>query len=500
MNEPFVTLDLRIKTESDTLSKPSAPTFRPDERKRIIPPVGNIKTTKHPSTTTAASSNDRNLFKRDLLGKSQSSKAEVTLKPSRQSKSKASKDKKPSLIASDSDDEKDDAIKALGSSGKKVSTRPVTKTLSKKPDTKTLAKSRSPTKPETPKTKTVYKSANLNATKNVKLDTTKSLSQSQAAIERENQLQEEYIKLKLKSKEMKNTLQEYADKFIGLEDELKEKDQQLQELQQQLRDSQNERIQNLDTLRDFAKKEEQWLRTERELKSLAANREEVEFQQQRKLEELDSLLRKTEQRYLSPTQSFHPDGRGGRDDGFIEQNRVLEALRVELETVRKESRLKDSRILELETANAHKTQELNRLKEQMESAERSNRGTTAKIDELKEAKMHLEEKVNRLKKKLEDERNKFQNEKKAEIDEKKNKIKQLKTELKQAEASVQKLTEEKKVLEFEVEKQASVNAALERSLERAKDEIIELQQQQYALSFNYVMFIWHWEKAKHSVR
>ena len=163
-------------------------------------------------------------------------------------------------------------------------------------------------------------------------------------------------------------------------------------------------------------------------------------------------------------------------------------MRVELESLRKENRIKGARILELELSGNNKNQDSGKMNEQIESLERINRTQASKIEELKENKVHLEDKVNKLKTKLEGERGKFESQKQVEIDEKRDKIQRVKAELKEKELLVQKLLEEKRMLEFELGKQSNVNATLERALDLAKSELIDLQQKQYNLHYYYKTF------------
>ena len=148
-------------------------------------------------------------------------------KISKQSKSNLSKTKISDLISSDSDYDrsgsKDRVNKLLSSSGKKAKAQTRNRFNDKASDVKTLKKSRSPPKQEFLKSRTVTKGTSSNLAINSKASSSKSTSQLRA-VAAESLFQEKYVNLKLKSKDMKKTLHEYADRCVHLEDRLHERD------------------------------------------------------------------------------------------------------------------------------------------------------------------------------------------------------------------------------------------------------------------------------------
>lgn len=327
--------------------------------------------------------------------------------------------------------------------------------------------------------------SNPKTLKGRKPDAASTINQLKHALnDRDNLLQEKYINLKFRSKELRNTLQEYVNKCLDLEDALKLKDQQLQDLQHQNKQLQTELNKKTETSNDLVKQQEHWNKTEKALRDENKALEESEASLRRKLKELELLAQSNESKYLSQIQALQTE-KQERSDGVLakegiiaEQKRLIEAQRIEIENLQKECEAKESRILQVEAVSSLKIQDCQRLKEQMEEMEKNNKVYVSTIEDLKEKNSQWVEKVNKLKKKLEDERNHFQEEKQMSLQSKKEKIKKLRAELKQSESFALKLSDEKKALQFEIEKQTSLNSTLEKSMMQLKGEIVNLHQLQ----------------------
>ena len=283
-------------------------------------------------------------------------------------------------------------------------------------------------------------------------------------------LEDKYRRLQCKAREMRKLLREYALKCSDIEELLDERTEQLQASQNNLKRVQLEHLKHFESLHKYAEKEEEWAKTEQQLRAVLQEFSLSEQQQKKRFEELEALINFNEQKYVAQVQALEAEKQRiygdmqARDQIMNEQTRVLETLQNELNALRSEKKLRTDQYKELENSNLLKDEEIKRLKDQLADAE----VRMKEIEQLRTAKSHLEEKVGRLKHKLAEERERFSQESNEILSERKEKIKSLKSELKR-------VMEEKKDLElqFEREKNASVELA------NLRKEVENLQQQKY---------------------
>ena len=380
-------------------------------------------------------------------------------------KSSFAKNKKYSIVSSD--DESQDQAATVHPKRDYLSNQ-VDFAVTKPTNQKTVRLAQSPPKSTTSRS---VKSAKGSKTK-----------QNKSAIstdkdEAEFTLEDKYMSLKRKAKEMRATIQELVVKYADTESLLEQRNRQLHEFQNNYKKAHGDILNQLQKLQEFSRKEECWAKIEQELQSKIIELTLSETESKRRLEEIAFVIQANEKKYISQLEALEAEKQsfsneiGVREKFISEQNLVIESLQTELESLRNEMRKKDSHCRELESAVSSKDQEKNKLKELLEEQEEANEKQSAKIKELNQANSHLESKLNKYKAKFEEERSKLQQDNEKEAIDKKEKLRQLKESLKESESQIKKLLEDNKSLEQKVEEYGNLNAELEKENQILKEEL-----------------------------
>lgn len=303
--------------------------------------------------------------------------------------------------------------------------------------------------------------------------------------ESELALREKYLALKYKAKEMRSTLQEYVDKYVDLEEQLGRKDQILLEYEDQIKQNQHELLRNFELLQETKRSEEAIAKGAEDLRIQNAELKARVQEQKKKLDEMEEQLKRNEEKFQRQIEDLQQEKHDvkvslrDREDKADHLAYANEKLKNELEELRSELDKREGQMKRSEDHKIKLEESLRELREKVETLQIDNKGLQAKNEDLRENQAYLEDKLIKLKKKTEEERAKWENDKEKEIALRKEKNKQLKTEIKELDALLQRVSDEKKAIVVENEKNATQRVLQEKELNRCREDLAVVQQEMY---------------------
>ena len=426
-------------------------------------------------------------LKRAMIDKVQSSDVQRQTIPL---KSSLAKTRKYDVISSDEEDEQPAApMRSKHASTLKENARTIPK-----PSRSTVKKTKSPTRksptskivpqtsPSPKKTLATTSSISKQGARRPQNDTAKNVARLKETLEeRTSTLQDKYMNLKYKAREMRSVLQEYVTKNLDQEELLKQKDKSIEEYEIELRSAQQDLEKHYGVVQDLSNREEQRVRTEEELISQNKELLQRDAEQKRRFEEIEGFVQMNEEKYLAQLELLQKERQSirievqERDHTINQQNQMVAVLTAEVEALRRDHESNESQRSKLHIDYSSKSNEVRALTTRIDDLDLENKSIKAKMQELVVDKEHLEDKVAKYKKRVDEERARLTGDRQKEVEKKKDKIRRLKDDLKAAEEKAKMLVEERKQAHFESEKQQTQHLVLEKEIERVQENLNSMQ-------------------------